>query len=83
MKRWDIADSKQIESQSIDSFLQEIELVCKRHGFSISHQDNNGAFVIERYSEDNILWLIGAQVGTSIDRKDADLEKMKQRPDEK
>ena len=41
----------------IDSFLNEIEQVCRKHGLSISHEDVHGAFVIQKLSEENISWL--------------------------
>lgn len=38
-------------------FFNEIDSVCKKYGLSISHEDGHGAFEIENYSEDNMLWL--------------------------
>lgn len=41
-------------------FLTDIEEVCKKHGFSISHEDVHGAFTIQKYSDFNIKWLKSA-----------------------
>ena len=30
----------------VDLFLDEIDEVCRRHGFAIAHEDNHGAFEI-------------------------------------
>lgn len=42
------------------SFLLEIEKVCKKHGFSISHEDIHGGFIIQEYKYSNIEWLKSA-----------------------
>lgn len=38
-------------------FLEEIEAICKKYDLSISHQDSQGAFIIEKYSDFNMDWL--------------------------
>lgn len=38
-------------------FVEEIIEVCKKHGYSISHEDSTGLFLIEEYSEVNSRWL--------------------------
>ncbi|MEE1301719.1 MAG: hypothetical protein UHD64_02960 [Bacteroidales bacterium] len=42
-------------------FLEDIDMVCKKHNLSISHEDYMGAFLIEEYSEENIHWLFNAR----------------------
>lgn len=44
----------------VEAFLDEIEAVCKKHGFSISHEDGHGAFVLEPFDSHNIEWLRNA-----------------------
>lgn len=44
----------------MENFLKDIDLVCKKHNLSISHEDYHGAFIIEEYDEDNIDWLFNA-----------------------
>lgn len=46
--------------EDMNNFLEEIKLVCKKYNLSISHEDYNGVFLIERYNEKNIEWLFGA-----------------------
>lgn len=58
MKRWDGAEYT--ESKKVDAFLEEIKSICEKHGFSISHEDWQGAFIIEKYDENNIDWLLAA-----------------------
>jgi hypothetical protein len=42
------------------AFLDEIAAVYYRHGLALSHQDQHGAFVVEKLEEHNISWLYGA-----------------------
>lgn len=39
------------------NFLNEIDLVCQKYDYSISHEDCHGGFIIEKYNENNIKWL--------------------------
>jgi hypothetical protein len=58
MWHFDCNEKRMVEEpNSITDFLNEIESVCKKHGFSISHEDGHGAFEIEPYSDYNINWL--------------------------
>jgi hypothetical protein len=41
----------------IAKFLDELELLYRKYGLSIAHEDNHGAFIIERFSEDNLEWI--------------------------
>ena len=40
-----------------NEFVEEIIEVCKKHGYSISHEDSHGLFLIEEYSESYSRWL--------------------------
>jgi hypothetical protein len=66
MERWNIEKGSEMENEQVDNFLQEIASVCQKHGFSISHEDGYGAFVIEAYDKANIDWLMDAHIGKSI-----------------
>lgn len=55
MFRWDGDDYS--ENTKVDAFLEDIKQVCKKHGMSISHEDCQGAFEIENYSELCMEWL--------------------------
>ncbi len=50
MKLWNrvTADMEEIPD-SVAAFLDEIEEVCKKHGFGIGHEDGHGAFKITTY----------------------------------
>ena len=58
---WDrtIGDMREMPVEMYN-FLKDIKLVCKKYNLSISHEDYNGVFLIEKYSEENIDWLLGA-----------------------
>lgn len=63
-ERWDRSsgETKRTERPDVDAFLEEIIAVCERHGFSISHEDGHGGFIIEERDEGNFDWLRGAEV---------------------
>ncbi len=62
MKRWSAISSDCIENSAVDDFLQKIVDLSKEYGFSISHEDHQGAFVVENYHSHNIEWLMDAHV---------------------
>jgi hypothetical protein len=57
MKRWINRLNDDAEVPAIDAFLADVEAVCRKHGFSLSHEDGQGAFEVEEFSESNIAWL--------------------------
>lgn len=57
MERWSNRKGDRIGNKKIDAFIEEVIEVSKKHGFSISHEDGHGAFVIEKFSESNASWL--------------------------
>ncbi len=63
--RWSTTYSQDVENPDIDSFLAEIIEVYRRHNLSISHEDGEGAFIVTRYNEGNVDWLLNAQDGVS------------------
>jgi len=63
MKRWNGHDH--VENKRIDDFLNEVIVVCKNHGLSISHEDGHGAFVICDYDDSDSRWLMDALDKTS------------------
>lgn len=48
--------------EEVEKFLEDIIQVCERHGFSFSHQDSQGAFIIEEFDDNNIKWLKAAEI---------------------
>jgi hypothetical protein len=65
--RWIGKDREMKETPNIDKFLEDIGAVCKKHGYSISHEDFQGSFEVEAYSEANRDWLSRASVGDTVD----------------
>jgi len=51
-----------MDDKKVEEFLKEIEEVCKKHNMSISHEDHQGAFIIEEFKDKNIKQLKGAEV---------------------
>ena len=58
MKNWDLNKSEEIEQpKEMKEFIEEIIKVMKKYNLSISHEDSQGAFIIEKYDKNNIKWL--------------------------
>lgn len=58
---WDEQVGEHIERpKEMTAFLEDIKQVCLKHNMSISHEDRYGAFVIEKYYDENIEWLYDA-----------------------
>lgn len=68
MKRFDCTTREYTERADIDAFIEEILNVCKKHGFSISHEDGHGGFQIEDKDEGNFEWLCAAFDNTTEKR---------------
>lgn len=43
-------------------FLNELEKLCRSHNISISHEDEHGGFILQRFSEENIKWIRSASL---------------------
>ena len=64
--------------ERIKNFMREYEELCIRHGMSLSHEDCQGAFIIDEYDKDNVEWVKSALNGFEIrDRKNKDIERIK------
>jgi hypothetical protein len=59
-KRWNGTDH--VTVPAVDAFIGEVIAVCRKHGFSISHEDTHGAFIVEPFSEDRAKWLQAAHL---------------------
>ncbi len=55
--RWHTKSGSERETPAIDAFITEIIEVYKKHGFSISHEDSHGGFLIEKFDMYNVEWL--------------------------
>ena len=63
MKSWNYKTSEFIETpEKLIEFMQELEALYKKYDLSISHQDSQGAFIIEKYSDFNMDWMKEATV---------------------
>lgn len=57
MKRYDQVLEKQVRDEAADAFIADLIKVYKKHGMSLGHEDEHGAFLIEDYEEHNVQWL--------------------------
>lgn len=46
--------------EEIQDFFDGLEKLCRVHNISISHEDEQGSFVLERYDGKNIEWIKNA-----------------------
>jgi len=61
MENWDCKKEKYTKTpEKLEKFFKEIEGVCKKHGYSIGHEDGHGSFEIQEFLESNIDWLMNA-----------------------
>lgn len=62
-KRWSPLQHAEVESPAtVERFLTEIEIVCLRFGYSVSHEDEHGAFRIVPYDASITKWLHDAHL---------------------
>lgn len=54
------------EAPKVEAFLKELEEVCKKHGYSLSHEDTQGGFIVEKYHRDFSEWLQQAAIGHTV-----------------
>ena len=61
MKHWTYLsdESRDVEIPS-EAFFNDLESVFKKHGLSLSHEDTQGGFIIEPFSDKNLKWLMAA-----------------------
>lgn len=52
-----LIQTKQFAEQNHELFINEIIAVYKKYGLSLSHEDAQGGFIIEKYKDENINWL--------------------------
>ena len=58
-----------IPREDKEKFINDIIEVYKRHGLSLAHEDEQGAFIVQEFKEDNIGWLRQALLGDWEDFK--------------
>lgn len=65
MLRWNPKKREEVENKKIDDFLQEVILVCRKHGFSIEHEDSQGTFQVVDFFAPAADWLLEAHDNTT------------------
>jgi hypothetical protein len=51
-------------------FIEELIEVMQKHGLSLSHEDDQGAFIIEDFKDENIHWLRDAYYRSNSNQKE-------------
>lgn len=46
----------------IMDFYYDLFMLCKKYNITISHEDGQGSFIIEDFNEENIKWIVNAQL---------------------
>ncbi len=68
MKRFYLKTNEDTENKKVDDFLSELHDLYKKHNLCIEHEDNHGAFIIEKYdNEKDFEWLNNAFIGKTVD----------------
>ena len=62
MKRRDRNTSARVERPDVDAFINDLRAVCRKHCFSIGHEDTHGAFLVWKYRDDYDNWLSSASI---------------------
>lgn len=63
-KVWDEFTEEYVEMPAeMLAFLQEIEAVCRKHGFSIGHEDGEGGLRVYLLSEKSLRWQTDPETG--------------------
>lgn len=55
-------ERRNAEKAHIADFFTELFALYQKYNVSISHEDNHGGFIIERYDKENEEWIHGASV---------------------
>lgn len=57
-----VRGSAQITEADAKNFLEELCIICRRYNLSLAHEDTQGGFIVEHYSEHNEAWLKEASI---------------------
>lgn len=60
ISRWDGKLGRFVERADIDTFLREVVALCRKHGFSVAHEDTHGSFEIHGFNDSDAAWLLEA-----------------------
>lgn len=64
MKRWHVHLRDDVEDSKVDAFVSELVEVCRKHSYSLGHEDRYGAFIVEDFDPQGLGWLQSAMVDT-------------------
>jgi hypothetical protein len=53
--------------ERIDRFLAAYEALCREHGLVLSHEDQHGGFVIEKFEQGYVDWAKDAAIGATFE----------------
>jgi len=61
-KRYDCNAKEYKENTSVDKFFADILRVINKHKLTISHEDNEGGFIVVPANKNKVEWLLSASV---------------------
>lgn len=62
-KRWDQVTRERVESPAeVENFLNAYEQLCIKHGLCLSHQDDQGAFIVTNLKVRLLEWVKAASL---------------------
>ena len=60
--RYNRATDEETSFPMVELFMRDIEKVCLHHNLSISHEDEHGGFIIQKFTGECFRWLNSASV---------------------
>ena len=71
-QHWSQIRQEYVNNEKLDKFLELITNICETHGYAISHEDTQGAFIIVPWSQGSPEWLMNAFDNTDTPGKEND-----------
>lgn len=62
-ERWDGRVEDRVFCITAELFLDDLEMVFRKWGLCLSHEDGQGGFIIQRFNERDVQWVREAQLG--------------------
>ena len=54
------------EDAKVDNFIDDIIAVYKKHGLSLTFEDWDNGFIVDKLSEDNVAWLQNTFISKNV-----------------
>jgi len=70
IKTWNTQLKTFVETPvELKNYFNEFEQLCRKYNFSIGHEDVHGAFIINKFTTENIEWLKSANLDVDSEQQ--------------